>query len=208
LARREAAITSPIAGTTRDVIEVAIDLAGYPVVLPIRRGLRDSADVIEQEGLRRALKPPRRLELRSLCSMRPGPRMPKAPLPGRPEHAPRRQQDRPGTPAEMRRRCPRDPGFRADRRRPAQADRRPLLTRSAHLRWDGAGIDPGAAIARPLETALAGLRRSLAADLPEFGRRFAAGLAQPGPDHLGGSMSRISRRYLPRFLFGEVTGMM
>ncbi|TMK30154.1 MAG: tRNA uridine-5-carboxymethylaminomethyl(34) synthesis GTPase MnmE, partial [Alphaproteobacteria bacterium] len=33
LARREAAITSPIAGTTRDVIEVAIDLAGYPVML-------------------------------------------------------------------------------------------------------------------------------------------------------------------------------
>src|SRR5437660_475735 len=46
LARREAAITSPIAGTTRDVIEVAIDLAGYPVVLADTAGLRDSADVI------------------------------------------------------------------------------------------------------------------------------------------------------------------
>ncbi|MBV9863564.1 MAG: tRNA uridine-5-carboxymethylaminomethyl(34) synthesis GTPase MnmE [Alphaproteobacteria bacterium] len=55
LARREAAITSPIAGTTRDVVEVAIDLAGYPVVLADTAGLRDSADVIEQEGLRRAL---------------------------------------------------------------------------------------------------------------------------------------------------------
>ena len=54
LARREAAITSPIAGTTRDVIEVAVDLAGYPVVFADTAGLRDSADVIEQEGLRRA----------------------------------------------------------------------------------------------------------------------------------------------------------
>jgi tRNA modification GTPase len=55
LARREAAITSPIAGTTRDVIEVAIDLAGYPVVLADTAGLRESIDAIEQEGLRRAL---------------------------------------------------------------------------------------------------------------------------------------------------------
>jgi tRNA modification GTPase len=64
LAQREAAITSPIAGTTRDVIEVAIDLAGYPVVLADTAGLRDSADVIEQEGLRRALKRAEEAELR------------------------------------------------------------------------------------------------------------------------------------------------
>jgi tRNA modification GTPase len=55
LARREAAITSPIAGTTRDVIEVAIDLGGYPVILADTAGLRETADQIEQEGLRRAL---------------------------------------------------------------------------------------------------------------------------------------------------------
>jgi tRNA modification GTPase len=64
LARREAAITSPIAGTTRDVIEVAIDLAGYPAVLADTAGLRDSADLIEQEGLRRALKRAEEAELR------------------------------------------------------------------------------------------------------------------------------------------------
>jgi len=64
LARREAAITSPIAGTTRDVIEVAIDLAGYPVLLADTAGLRDSADAIEQEGLRRALKRAEAAELR------------------------------------------------------------------------------------------------------------------------------------------------
>jgi tRNA modification GTPase len=55
LSRREAAITSPIAGTTRDVIEVAVDLAGYPVVFADTAGLRASADAIEQEGLRRAM---------------------------------------------------------------------------------------------------------------------------------------------------------
>ncbi len=64
LAQREAAITSPIAGTTRDVIEVAIDLAGYPVVLADTAGLRDSADEIEQEGLRRALARAQTAELR------------------------------------------------------------------------------------------------------------------------------------------------
>ncbi len=54
IARREAAITSPIPGTTRDIVEVAIDLAGYPVILADTAGLRDSDDPIEQEGLRRA----------------------------------------------------------------------------------------------------------------------------------------------------------
>ncbi len=64
LSQREAAITSPIAGTTRDVIEVAIDLAGYPVVLADTAGLRESADAIEQEGLRRALARAETAELR------------------------------------------------------------------------------------------------------------------------------------------------
>jgi tRNA modification GTPase len=64
LARREAAITSPVAGTTRDVIEVAIDLAGYPVVLADTAGLRDSADQVEQEGVRRALARAEAAELR------------------------------------------------------------------------------------------------------------------------------------------------
>jgi tRNA modification GTPase len=54
LARREAAIVSEIAGTTRDVIEVHIDLGGWPVVLADTAGLRLSGDAIEQEGVRRA----------------------------------------------------------------------------------------------------------------------------------------------------------
>lgn len=53
LARRDAAIVSPIAGTTRDVIEVHLDLGGYPILLVDTAGLRDSADLIEREGIRR-----------------------------------------------------------------------------------------------------------------------------------------------------------
>jgi len=54
LAGREAAIVSAQAGTTRDVIEVHLDLGGYPVILADTAGLRDSADPIEAEGIRRA----------------------------------------------------------------------------------------------------------------------------------------------------------
>ena len=54
LARREAAIVSARAGTTRDVIEVHLDLAGVPVVLVDTAGLRDCGDEVEEEGVRRA----------------------------------------------------------------------------------------------------------------------------------------------------------
>ncbi|HJQ59228.1 MAG TPA: tRNA uridine-5-carboxymethylaminomethyl(34) synthesis GTPase MnmE, partial [Vineibacter sp.] len=54
IARRDAAIVSSIAGTTRDVIDVHLDLDGYPVTVADTAGLRDSGDVIELEGVRRA----------------------------------------------------------------------------------------------------------------------------------------------------------
>jgi tRNA modification GTPase len=54
LARRDVAIVSPIAGTTRDTLEVRLDLAGLPVILIDTAGLRESADPIEAEGVRRA----------------------------------------------------------------------------------------------------------------------------------------------------------
>jgi tRNA modification GTPase len=54
LAKRPAAIVSPYAGTTRDVIEVHLDLDGYPVTFLDTAGLRDSDDPVEQEGVRRA----------------------------------------------------------------------------------------------------------------------------------------------------------
>ncbi|WP_201829057.1 tRNA uridine-5-carboxymethylaminomethyl(34) synthesis GTPase MnmE [Microvirga zambiensis] len=54
LARRDVAIVSPIAGTTRDVIEVHCDLGGLPVIVVDTAGLRESGDLIEQEGVSRA----------------------------------------------------------------------------------------------------------------------------------------------------------
>src|SRR4029079_18805673 len=54
IARREAAIVSPVPGTTRDVIEVHLDLDGYPVTMLDTAGIRDSIDPVEQEGVRRA----------------------------------------------------------------------------------------------------------------------------------------------------------
>ncbi len=54
LARREAAIVSEIPGTTRDAIEVRLDLEGLPVVLVDTAGLRDTEEAVEAEGIRRS----------------------------------------------------------------------------------------------------------------------------------------------------------
>ena len=55
LAQRDVAIVSDSPGTTRDVIEVALDLNGVPVVLIDTAGIRETNDPVEREGVRRAL---------------------------------------------------------------------------------------------------------------------------------------------------------
>jgi tRNA modification GTPase len=54
LAQRDVAIVTPHAGTTRDVIEVHLDLGGYPVMLLDTAGIRETLDPVEIEGVRRA----------------------------------------------------------------------------------------------------------------------------------------------------------
>ena len=60
IAQRDVAIVSPHAGTTRDVIEVHLDLAGYPITLRDAAGIRATDDPVEQEGVRRAQASARR----------------------------------------------------------------------------------------------------------------------------------------------------
>lgn len=55
LARRDVAIVTDVPGTTRDPLEVHLDLGGAPVVLVDTAGLREASDVVEREGVRRAL---------------------------------------------------------------------------------------------------------------------------------------------------------
>ncbi|KZY49473.1 tRNA uridine-5-carboxymethylaminomethyl(34) synthesis GTPase MnmE [Sulfitobacter sp. KE29] len=64
LAGRDAAITSEIAGTTRDVIEVRMDLGGLPVTLLDTAGLRESEDKVEAIGIKRAIERAEAADLR------------------------------------------------------------------------------------------------------------------------------------------------
>lgn len=64
LAGRDAAITSEIAGTTRDVIEVRMDLDSVPVTFLDTAGLRDTDDTVESIGVQRAIDRAKRADLR------------------------------------------------------------------------------------------------------------------------------------------------
>ena len=69
LAGRDAAITSEIAGTTRDVIEVRMDLDGLPVTMLDTAGLREAKDVVEGIGIDRARARARAADLRIFLTL-------------------------------------------------------------------------------------------------------------------------------------------
>jgi len=64
LSKRDVAIVSEIAGTTRDVIETHLNLDGYPVIVSDTAGIRDSKDEIEKKGIKLALKSAEEADLR------------------------------------------------------------------------------------------------------------------------------------------------
>ncbi len=68
LAGRDAAITSEVAGTTRDVIEVRMDLDGLPVTILDTAGVRDSDDVVETIGIQRAIERAKGADLRVILT--------------------------------------------------------------------------------------------------------------------------------------------
>ena len=76
LTKREVAIVSQTAGTTRDIVEAHLDVAGFPVILADTAGLRDSKEEIEAEGIRRAVKKAEKADL--ILSIQDAKQYPKA----------------------------------------------------------------------------------------------------------------------------------
>ncbi|MEZ5750565.1 MAG: tRNA uridine-5-carboxymethylaminomethyl(34) synthesis GTPase MnmE [Paracoccaceae bacterium] len=64
LAGREAAITSDVEGTTRDIVEVRMDIGGFPVILLDTAGMREAVDTVEQIGIERGLQRAKAAHLR------------------------------------------------------------------------------------------------------------------------------------------------
>jgi tRNA modification GTPase len=82
LAGRDAALTSDVAGTTRDVIEVRMDLAGIPVTLMDTAGLRETEDRLEALGIARAMSRAEAADLRVFLLQDVDEVLPMAPRPG------------------------------------------------------------------------------------------------------------------------------
>lgn len=82
LARRDAAITSPVPGTTRDVLELRMDLKGLPVTILDTAGLRLGGDVVERIGIERARQRSEAADLRVILLPYSGAAPAIAPKPG------------------------------------------------------------------------------------------------------------------------------
>lgn len=82
IARRDAAITSEIAGTTRDVIEVRMDIRGIPVTLLDTAGLRETEDTVEKIGIQRGVNRAQQADLRVFLLDTVGQALPLEPLVG------------------------------------------------------------------------------------------------------------------------------
>ena len=81
LTKREVAIVSQTAGTTRDIVEAHLDVAGFPVILADTAGLRESKEEIESEGIRRAVKKAEKADLiLSVQDAKTYPKMEKLPV--------------------------------------------------------------------------------------------------------------------------------
>jgi len=77
LSQRDVAIVSDVAGTTRDMLEVHLDIARFPVTIVDTAGLRETGDVIETEGVRRAEARAENADLKIiLCDARDWPTIP------------------------------------------------------------------------------------------------------------------------------------
>lgn len=72
LSRRDVALTSEIAGTTRDVLEVRMDIRGLPVTILDTAGLRRTSDGLEQMGINRALERVEKADMRLILVDKPG----------------------------------------------------------------------------------------------------------------------------------------
>lgn len=64
LSKRDIAIVAEEAGTTRDIVEVHLDLGGYPIILADTAGIRETENIVEKEGVRRALDHARQADLK------------------------------------------------------------------------------------------------------------------------------------------------
>lgn len=82
LAGRDAAITSEVAGTTRDVIEVRMDLGGLPVTILDTAGLRETDDAVESIGIARAIERAKHADVRVFLRLTAGEALPLDPIDG------------------------------------------------------------------------------------------------------------------------------